>query len=57
MIRIFEYLQELDCFVVNPDYKKNADSLGLTEWNEVVWIGRFLAKGSSDITKKNIAIT
>lgn len=41
MIRIFKYHQELDCFVVDPDYKKIADLLGLTEWNEVVWIGRF----------------
>lgn len=43
MIKIFEYFQELDCFVVNRDYKKIADSLGLTEWNEVVWIGRFFS--------------
>jgi len=43
MIRIFEYLPELECFVVNPDYKKIADFLGLTEWNEVVWIGRFFS--------------
>ena len=43
MIKIFEYHQELDCFVVNPVYKKIADSLGLTEWNEVVWIGRFFS--------------
>ena len=41
MIRIFKYHQELDCFVVDPDYKVIADLLGLTEWNEVVWIGRF----------------
>jgi len=27
--------------VVDPYYKKVADTLGLTEWNEVVWIGRF----------------
>jgi hypothetical protein len=43
MIRIFKYLQELDCFIVDPDHKKIADSLGLTEWNEVVWIGRFFS--------------
>lgn len=41
VIKIFSYLQELGCFVVDPVYKKIADYLGLTEWNEVVWIGRF----------------
>jgi len=41
VIKIFSYLQELKCFVVDPAYKKIADHLGLTEWNEVVWIGRF----------------
>jgi hypothetical protein len=40
-IRIFEYIDFLDCFVVNPAYKSMADDLGLTEWNEVVWIGRY----------------
>lgn len=41
MIKVFKYLDELNCFVVDPHYKKIADYLGLTEWNEVVWIGRF----------------
>lgn len=40
-MRIFKYISELDCFVVDPEYKKVADLLGITEWNEVVWIGRF----------------
>lgn len=40
-IRIFKYIEELDCFVVDPGYKSIADFLGLSEWNEVVWIGRF----------------
>ncbi|MCR9249098.1 MAG: hypothetical protein NXI20_01685 [bacterium] len=42
-MRIFKYITELDCFVVNPEYKIIADQLGLTEWSEVVWIGRFFA--------------
>jgi len=42
-LRIFKYISELDCFVVNQEYKSIADQLGLTEWNEVVWIGRFFA--------------
>jgi len=43
MIKIFKYLQELDCFVVDPIYQKIAHTLGLNEWNEVVWIGRLFA--------------
>jgi hypothetical protein len=39
--KIFKYLNDLDCFVVDPVYKKISDYLGLTEWNEVVWIGRY----------------
>jgi hypothetical protein len=27
--------------VVDPKYKLISDGLGLTEWNEVVWIGRY----------------
>ena len=40
-IKIFKYIEDLDCFVVDNEYKEIADKLGLTEWNEVVWIGRF----------------
>jgi hypothetical protein len=40
-VKIFEYINQLDCFIVNPNYKVLADKLGLTEWNEVVWIGRY----------------
>lgn len=42
-IKIFKYLDQLDCFVVNPEYKIIANRLGLTEWNEVVWIGRYFS--------------
>jgi hypothetical protein len=38
-IRIFRYLDDLDCFVVSNEYKRIADELGLTEWSSVVWIG------------------
>jgi hypothetical protein len=41
MVKVFKYIEALDCFVVEPNYKKLSDYLGLTEWNEVVWIGRF----------------
>jgi hypothetical protein len=40
-VKIFTYIKELDCFIVNQEYKKIADKIGLTEWNEVVWIGRY----------------
>jgi hypothetical protein len=39
-IRIFLYLEDVDAFVVTDQYRRIADSLGLTEWNPVVWIGR-----------------
>jgi len=38
MIKVFSYIDEIDVFVVNPDFKRITDDLGLTEWNEVVWI-------------------
>ena len=41
MIKVFEYMEELDCFIVAPEYKRIANYLGLSEWNEVVWIGRY----------------
>ncbi len=41
MLKIFKYLDDFDFFVVEPSYKAIAKELGLTEWNEVVWIGRF----------------
>ncbi|MEP7264820.1 MAG: hypothetical protein ABI772_09990 [Bacteroidota bacterium] len=41
MIQVFKYIDQLDCFIVDNEFKKIADTLGLTEWNEVVWIGRY----------------
>lgn len=41
MIKVFDYIPELDCFKVTEDFKSIADELGLSEWNEVVWIGRY----------------
>ena len=43
-IQIFHYLEELGCFVVAPNYKRLANYLGLNEWNEVVWIGRYFSR-------------
>ena len=41
MIQIFKYIEQLDCFTIDDEYKRIADFLGLSEWNEVVWIGRY----------------
>ena len=41
MIQIFKYINELDCFIVTDEYKTIVNKLGVSEWNEVVWIGRF----------------
>lgn len=40
--KVFDYIEALDCFVVNPEFKELIYDLGLNEWNEVVWIGRYL---------------
>src|SRR4051812_6273549 len=41
MIKVFDYITELDCFVVNKEFAEIIDELGLNEWSEVVWIGRY----------------
>jgi hypothetical protein len=43
VIKIFKYIEELDGFVVAPEYKTIAKQLGLMEWSEVVWIGRYFS--------------
>jgi len=42
-VRVFEYIDRLDAFVVTDEYRRLADRLGLAEWNPVVWIGRLFA--------------
>lgn len=39
-IKIFDYLEDVDGFLVTDEYRMLADELGLTEWHPVVWIGR-----------------
>ena len=41
MLKIFEYLEHIDCFIVSSQYKSIAQILGLSEWHEAVWIGRY----------------
>ncbi len=39
-VRVFAYVEELDAFLVTSEFQALSERLGLTEWNEVVWIGR-----------------
>ena len=39
-IKVFDYLSELDCFVVRKEFKDLMERLGLSEWTPVVWLGR-----------------
>jgi hypothetical protein len=39
-VKVFQYIEELDAFIITDEYRKIADYLNLTEWNPVVWIGR-----------------
>jgi len=40
-IKIFKYIPELDCFDITPEFREISETLGLSEWNRVVDIGRF----------------
>ena len=39
-VLVFQYIDQLDAFVVTDEYRRLANRLGLIEWNPVVWIGR-----------------
>lgn len=39
-IKVFQYVEELDAFLVTPQFAMLSDRLGLTEWTPVTWIGR-----------------
>ncbi len=39
-VKVFQYIEELDAFIITDEYRRIADYLNLTEWNPVVWIGR-----------------
>lgn len=38
--KVFQYVEELDAFLVTPEFANLSERLGLTEWTPVVWIGR-----------------
>lgn len=40
-IKIFRYIEVLDCFTLNEDYKSLANKLGFEEWESFAWIGRY----------------
>jgi hypothetical protein len=42
-VRIFRFLDDMDAFVATEAYRDIADTLGLSEWTPVVWIGRLFA--------------
>ena len=39
-VKVFQYLPKLEAFLCTPEYKDIANTLNLTEWTPVVWIGR-----------------
>ncbi len=39
-VKIFNYLDELDAFVLTEEYKRIAGHLGLDGWEKHAWIGR-----------------
>ena len=40
-IKVFDYIEKLDCFVVNSEFKTVCDFLGLHGWEQTAWIGRY----------------
>ncbi len=39
-VKVFRYIDDLDAFLVTPEFTALSERLGLTEWTPVVWIGR-----------------
>ena len=39
-VKVFDYIEALDAFLVTPEFTTVSERLGLTEWTPVVWIGR-----------------
>ena len=43
-VKVFDYINELDCFVVRKEFQDLMEESDLAEWNPVVWIGRLFAR-------------
>lgn len=41
-MKVFKYIEELDCFVVRKEFVNAIEKFGLSEWTPVVWICRYL---------------
>ncbi len=39
-LKVFQYLKDIDAFIVTKEFAEISENLGLSEWNHVVWIGR-----------------
>src|SRR2546425_1989193 len=39
-VQVFEYIPELDAFLITQEFQRLASYLGLREWHAAVWIGR-----------------
>lgn len=39
-IRVFNYISQLDAFVITEEFRALSERLGLIEWHPAVWIGR-----------------
>ncbi len=47
-VKVFKYIEQLEAFVPTDEYRQNAEQLGLSEWNPVVWIGRLVTLDNDD---------
>jgi hypothetical protein len=44
--RVFDYIGEIDAFVIDKTFAETARQLGLAEWHAAVWIGRYFTLDS-----------
>ena len=42
----FDYIKELDAFIINKEFDELSNQLGIKEWHSAVWIGRFFTLDS-----------
>ena len=39
-VKVFQYIEALDSFVVTEEFRQLSNELNLTEWHPTVWLGR-----------------